>query len=340
MLYAPVKGSSAHIRFFFMTGISRFSKVSLFSDLNNLTDLSLEDDYHNMLGYTQEELENYFEPHIRSVAEKQGKSTEALLSDIREWYNGYSWNGEDRVYNPYSILRFFQNGKFLNFWFESGTPKFLIELLKKSMVYDVSETAVFPAEADNFDIDQMNLETLLFQTGYLTIREMDRFGRYVLTYPNKEVEESMTKYILSAYTHKSGSSSVAVNIAAAVQDHDMPLLRETVNRLFASIPHQIFDSKKEKYFHAVMFTALKLCGFFVRAEVSVAGGRVDAVMEYENRVYIFEFKLDGSAEAALKQIREKGYYKSFLEKGKSVFLIGISFSGESREIEEWETEEL
>ena len=175
-LYSAVKGNSEHIRFFFLTGIARFAKVSIFSDLNNLTDLSIESDYHNLLGYTQIELETSFEPHLNYIATERSISITLLLDEIRVWYNGFSWNGKETVYNPYSILRFLSAREFHNFWFDSGTPKFLIELLKKASVYNMSNMISDPLTAGNLDIDNVTLVPLFFQTGYLTIKEIDKFG--------------------------------------------------------------------------------------------------------------------------------------------------------------------
>ncbi len=340
-LYSVVKGSSEHIRFFFMTGIARFAKASLFSDLNNLTDLSLSDRFHNILGYTQEELEYNFDTHIAATAATQNLSRKELLDQIKFWYNGFSWNGKNRVYNPYSILRFFGEQKFMNFWFDSGTPKFLVELLKKQMIYDISRKAVSPLMTENFDIDNINLYTLLFQTGYLTVAEQDEFGLFILDYPNKEVEQALLEYIMAAFANSTEGAVLAKRITLAVRSHKMGELMASINTLFASIPYQIFDQHQEKYFHAVLFLAFKLCGFFVQSEVSVSSGRIDAVMSYGNRVYIFEFKLNDTAENALKQIRERGYYKSFAGQGdKEIYLLGIGFSGQAKEVADWKMEKL
>jgi len=184
-----------------MTGIARFSKVSLFSNLNNLTDLSLERDFHNLLGYTQQELETNFTAHLNFIAQERDISLAELLEQIRYWYNGFSWNGRETLYNPYSILRFLSAREFENFWFDSGTPKFLIEHLKSRMVYKTAPLTAFESETQNFNIDNLSIETLLFQTGYLTVKGYDTVGRVILDYPNREVELSMTQHILQAFTY-------------------------------------------------------------------------------------------------------------------------------------------
>lgn len=264
--YSVVKGSSQYIRLFFMTGIARFSKVSLFSDLNNLTDLSYSDYFHNMLGYTQQELEDYFKPYLDITALKRNISASELAERVKEWYNGFSWNGVEKLYNPYSILRFFGEQKFMNFWFDSGTPKFLVEWLKKQMIYDISRKAVSPLMIENFDIDNINLYTLLFQTGYLTIAECDELELYLSDYPNKEVRQALLEYIMVVFANSAESKVVCGrNIIRAVRSHDMPQLIQAINTLFASIPYQIFDQHQEKYFHAVIFLAFQLCGFHIKS---------------------------------------------------------------------------
>jgi hypothetical protein len=234
--YGTVKGSSPYIRFFFLTGIARFSKVSIFSELNHLTDLTFDDNYHNLLGYTQEELGKYFTPHFEEIAEKFKISMPELMEQVKIWYNGYSWNGIDRVYNPFSILRFLDAKSFRNFWFDSGTPKFLIALMKGKLIYDISGITVSSEETENFDIDNLGLETLLFQTGYLTIKEIDMVGRWLLVYPNKEVEDSMLRYILAAFAGKSNSSAIALDIVIGVQKHnfDMVFKGTTLYSFFAN----------------------------------------------------------------------------------------------------------
>jgi hypothetical protein len=340
MFYSIVKGSSAYIRFMFLTGITRFTKVSLFSDLNNLVDITFDDNFHNLLGYTQNELESYFQEHIHAIAQKQNISTSQLLTTIKSWYNGYSWNGSDKVYNPFSILRFLDSGKFMNYWFESGTPKMLINLLRKEWLYDLRNLKASMSLISNFDIDNLNPETLLFQTGYLTISEVDKYDRFVLNYPNKEVEQSMLQYLLADYAHNQRNVALSYEIITAIENNDMDYLCQTLNQLFAAIPYQIFQNHSEAYFHSIIFIALKLCGYYIESEVSVATGRIDAVLTYENRIYLFEFKLDQNASIALEQIQNKDYFKKYLHAGKELYLVGINFSSAKKEIESCEVRKM
>lgn len=339
-LYSILKGNSEHIRFFFLTGIARFSKVSLFSDLNNLNDLSRDNDYHNLLGYTQEELVHYFEPHLKYIAEEREITVQELLVQIKEWYNGFSWNGKDKLYNPFSILNFLSSRQFNNYWFDSGTPRFLIEKMKETQVYDVSNTAIDTMTAENLNIDQVLLVPLLFQTGYLSVKKKDAIGGFVLDYPNKEVYESMLKLILMGYSYNLMGATYATNIIRAIFNNDLEQLIKEVNLLFASIPYQIFDTYQEKYFHAILFLSLKICGFHIDSEVSVSTGRIDAVLIHENRVYVFEFKLNDSADSAMRQIKEKQYYKKYQNQSKEIYLVGIGFSGKEKEVSDWKVETI
>jgi hypothetical protein len=308
--------------------------------LNNLTDLSELENYHNFLGYTQKELTQYFSPHLNFIADEKNILLDELLAQIKEWYNGFSWNGKDRVYNPYSILRFLQAKEFKNFWFASGTPKFLIELLKKEKVYDISGIEVDVSETENIDIENLGLVTLFFQTGYLTVQKKVKYNVLKLDYPNKEVEESMLKHILAEYSGSLREVALSYKIADAVEKNSFKDLEAAFNTLFAAIPYQIFNQQEESFFHTVIFLALKLCGFYIQSEVNMSNGRADAVMFFDNRIYIFEFKLNFSAEAAVQQIHDRGYYQQFLGQNKEIYLIGINFSGATKSVQEMRTEKL
>ncbi len=338
--YSILKGSSAHIRFFFMTGISRFSKVSIFSDLNNLTDLTFNKYYHNICGYTQDELISYFMPHIERLALENQLSLEETLERIKIWYNGYSWNGKERLYNPYSILQCLDASEFGNYWFESGTPKFLVGLLKKDFRYDLKNTLVDLATFNNYDISELNTTTLLFQTGYLTIKERRNYDVYVLEYPNKEVEQSMLQYLLMDYTYSSKGSVLAKNLIVSLESDDIGEFIKSVNTLFSCIPSEIFLHHREAYYHSIIFIAISLCGFYIEAEVSHSRGRLDSVMRIGNRIYIFEFKLDKTAEDAMHQIYERGYFKRYMGQGFEIYLVGINFSSELKEVQQYIVERL
>jgi hypothetical protein len=338
--YGIIKGSSAHIRFFFLTGISRFIKVSIFSELNNLTDLSFHKAYHNICGYTKDELESYFHAHLQKAAVENNLSFEELLEQVKLWYNGYSWDGIQKVYNPFSILQFLDSQQFGNYWFESGTPKFLIQLLKPEFRYELKNTSVSMGTFNAYDITNLNIETLLFQTGYLTIKSKDDLGRFILDYPNKEVDESMQQYLLINYSESAVSPAIALNMVDAIRENNIDKLIDTVNTLFASIPAEIFIKNKESYFHSILHISFRLCGFHINSEVRQSKGRVDALLKYKSRVYLFEFKLDGSAESAIAQIKEKAYANAYLNQGLEIYLLGINFSSIDKEVAEWKVEKL
>ncbi len=205
--YGVIKAADQHLRFVFITGVSKFSKVSVFSDLNNLTDLSLWDKYSSILGYTGKELKNYFSFYIETMAKKRGESLEKLLETVKSWYNGYSWDGENFVYNPFSIVNLFNTGKFKNFWFSTGTPSFLIHMIEKQQS-DIMLFENMPLNSiifDSYDIENIEIPVLLFQTGYLTIKRItvkDEKETYYLSYPNKEVQDSFLTHLFDAFTGK------------------------------------------------------------------------------------------------------------------------------------------
>lgn len=338
--YSIIKGSSAHLRFFFLTGISRFSKVSVFSDLNNLVDLTFQKKYNNICGYTPEDLNTHFADRITLAAQENKMSIEECKAKIKEWYNGYSWDGENRVYNPFSILNFFGDNTFKNYWFATGTPTFLIKLLRPSFRFNLENIPVSPAAFDNYKVEKLEPIALLFQTGYLTVKSISATNTYILDYPNREVENSLMQYLLVDYARKSDSAIIYDSIISSIQNHNLELFIETMNLLFSSIPSHLFIRKKESYFHSILFIALKLAGFYISAEVNQAVGRLDAVLGYQNRIYVMEFKLDESADAALAQIHKRNYAKAYLNQNKEIYLLGINFSSVLKKVEDWKIEKI
>jgi hypothetical protein len=289
---------------------------------------------------TTDDLYTHFADRLQLAAEENNMSLEETKSKIKEWYNGYSWDGENRVYNPFSILRFFGDNTFKNYWFETGTPTFLIKLLRPTFRFNLENILVSPATFNNYNIEKLEPISLLFQTGYLTIKGKSKTDTYILDYPNREVENSMMQYLLSDYAKKSDSGMLYDNIVCSIQEHNIKLFIETVNILFSSIPSHIFIRKKESYYHSIIFIALKLSGFYISAEVNQAIGRLDAVLGYENRIYIIEFKLDESADLAMAQIYEKNYASAYQNQGKDIYLIGINFSSTLKNVDGWKMERI
>ena len=337
--FSVIKDADPFLRFFLITGVSKFSKVSLFSDLNHLRDITLVEQFEAIAGYTQAELEASFESDIKSLAQKSGKSTDALKEEIRLWYNGYSWGAEARLYNPFSILNLFASKRFANYWWETGTPTFLIKKLREEFRYNFNDLVAGQVMFESFSIEDLNWLALLFQTGYLTIRAYDpATGLYTLDYPNREVRDTMQQHLLAAFreTTKTDSLPLLINIKEALEKGEMERLIELIDILFSTIPYQIFQQKQEAFFHAVLHLSFSAIGLLVQSEVSTAKGRVDTVVHTQRRIYVMEFKLDASAESALKQIREKRYGSPFLNQGKEVIALGVSFSSAEKAVEEWE----
>ncbi|HLP47304.1 MAG TPA: AAA family ATPase [Candidatus Deferrimicrobium sp.] len=336
--FGIIKGSDAYLKLVFITGVSKFSRVSIFSDLNNLRDITLSEQFSLIVGYTENELMHYFQSYLEQLAEKTGINKTQLAADIKYWYNGYSWDGTNFVYNPFSILNLFAEKRFRNFWFTSGTPTFLINLIrsKKSEIREFENLTVENYTFDSYDIENMDIAALLFQTGYLTIKKIiieNNEETYYLSYPNKEVKDSFLSYLLGEFSRLDLSASTLVQkqINKAISAGDMEGFLSEIRSLFASIPYHIFIADKEAYYHSIIYLILKLAGGDVRCEVPTNTGRIDAVLEAGDKIYIMEFKL-GSEREALTQIKEMKYYEPYLGKGKEIVLMGIGFDLEQRNI--------
>ncbi|MGB0521563.1 MAG: AAA family ATPase [Flammeovirgaceae bacterium] len=338
--YSVLKDADPQLKLLFLTGVSKFSRTSIFSELNNLIDLTVHPSYSSLTGYTQEELEHYFAPFIETLA-AQYEGKEALLAEIKKWYNGYSWDGKVRVYNPFSILNFFGTGTFQNFWFESGTPTFLIKLLKKEDCYDLENKKVPMGSVGNYELDAISPETLLFQTGYLTIKGQTIVREYILDYPNLEVKESMLQYLLANYAtgrHLSAASP-ALRMAHALLENQLEALPDQMNALLGSIPYELHQ-ENEAYYHTVMHLAFSLMGVYIQSEVHVAKGRLDNIVTTDEAIYIFEFKVNGSVEKALQQIKDRDYAQAYLGNGKKVIGIGVNFNTTLKKIDGWQVADI
>ncbi len=346
--YSVIKTTAEMQRLVFMTGVSKFAHVSVFSDLNNLTDITMEAEFAAMLGYTQEELEFYFADRIEQLVEEKKKDRKQLLGEMKQWYNGYRFEeNAATVYNPVSIAQFFRNGgKFDNYWFATGTPTFLLELAKKSR-FDFENALTQPVSRivfDSYEIDNLDVLALLFQTGYLTIKGTEEeFGRtfYRLGFPNYEVEEAFNTYLLSHYTTISREQvdNVCVTLAQQVRSGDLESFMKVLKNFFARIPYDL-HLKNEKYYQTIYFTLFLMLGLYIEAESRTNDGRIDAVASCGEWLYLFEFKLDKNAEIALEQIREKEYFQKYLHSGKRIVLVGVNFNSETGQIDDWQKEDL
>ncbi|MFK7983815.1 MAG: ATP-binding protein [Saprospiraceae bacterium] len=336
--YSVIKDSDPYIRFLLITGVSKFSKVSIFSELNNLTDLTIHSKFSTLVGYTQIELEQYFEEGIMELIGELAPTKDALLARIKEWYNGYSWDGKNFLYNPFSILSFFGDGQFRNFWFSTGTPTFLVNLLKERNLYNIRETEVGEATFNSFDIENMDTHALLFQTGYLTIKSIEPlFNLFTLDYPNREVKDSMLQYLVAGFNHGSYAKTtpIVIKLRKAFLTNDVDKIISIINSLFKSIPSHIFIKEKEAYYHSVVFLVFQYLGQFIEAEVNTSDGRIDAVVQTDSHIYVVEFKLDESADKAIQQIQTKAYLEKYKNQDKQLVGLGINFSSKSKNVSEW-----
>ncbi len=345
--YSTIKTCEDLERFVFITGVTKFCHVSLFSDLNNLTDITMRSDYATMFGYTQSELEHYFSDRIEATAQAQKVSVEELKRKLKAWYDGYCFEEtSETVYNPVSIAKFFENdGKFDNYWFATGTPSFLMELAKKTdfNFEDAVSKAVPGVTFDAFEIPNIDPVTLLLQTGYLTIKSSEiRFNKrwFWLDFPNEEVAESFSTYLLNSYVGRTQRevSSFSADLATAFLEGNLNQARKVLESFFAGVPYTI-HKKSEATFQSVFYAIFRLLGFNVEAESCTNDGRIDAVVQTDDHIYLFEFKLDDD-DTALSQIKEKAYFKKYLQSSKKITMIGVNFDSVKGQLIDWQTEDV
>ncbi|GAK55245.1 hypothetical protein U27_02077 [Candidatus Vecturithrix granuli] len=340
--FGILKGQSISdkLRLVFLTGVSRFSKVSLFSDLNNLRDISMVESYVEMLGYTQTELEDVFAEQIENFAQKLGRTTAQVLETLAQKYNGYRFcDAPVRVYNPFSVLNAFNDLEFRDYWFESATPSFLVNLLRQEdyNLPQIEGLEVSRTIFTNFELENLWPEALLYQTGYLTIQNVQQ-GIYTLNYPNQEVKHAFTEALLLGLTARRSPaiSSQVLKLPRYLRQEDFSEFFETMQTIFASIPYDIESQRDEAYFHTIFYLMMSASGMVeVQSSVLTSKGRIDLVVQFPEKIYIIEFKCNQSADAALRQIHEKHYTDKYRGSGKKIFLMGINFHQEQRNLEEW-----
>ena len=340
-LYSVIKDNDAHIRFACLTGVSKFSKVSLFSGLNNLNDITVDAAYSALCGYTEEDVDRVFAPELEGLDRAQ----------IRAWYNGYNWTGE-AVYNPFDLLLLFQKREFRTWWFETGTPTFLVDLLTQRGFFTPDLAGLHASEAllSTFDVDSMASEALLWQSGYLTLAGSRRIGartEYRLAYPNLEVECALNDALLKALMGDPMRAERAVSrLYDLLVADDLEGLRGHVESLFAAIPHQWHTANPiahyEGYYASVFYSHLAALGLDLTAEDATQLGRIDLTLEFNARIWLFEFKVVELAPAgrALQQLKDRGYADKYRALGQPIHLVGIEFSRERRTLVGFETETL
>ena len=346
--FATLKDCDEYLRFYMFTGVTKFSKISIFSDLNQLTDISLISKYNNICGISQSELEGTFAPYVKKLAESCGFSESETLAELKRMYDGYHFSGEgEGMYNPFSLLHCFNECKFGNYWFESGTPTFLINKLNASN-FDIrqftDEVKVSESEIKDYRPENADPVPLFYQSGYLTIKSWNkRQNSYKLTFPNAEVKYGFLNSLAPSYLHvedKPAPFNIDI-LDDAVEEGDTEGMKKWFTALFALLPYPTgadTEAITEQNFQNVIFMALTMMGKYARTEVHSAKGRADCILEADDYVYVFEFKRDVSAAEALKQIEEQGYAAPYSADKRKLFKIGVNFSSTERNITEWEVQ--
>ena len=337
--YSVIKDSEAYLHFVLLTGVSKFSKVSLFSGLNNLQDITLDSRYAALCGYTENEIKSVFVEYLEGVD----------FDKLREWYNGYNFLGES-VYNPYDVLLYLDSRKFKNYWFETASPSFLIKLLqsRRFAIPDLEHIEAGEALLSSFDVGSIEIETLLFQTGYLTIKREKTLGsqiHYELTYPNMEVKASLSNAILSALAPYPAQQAKNLSaVYSALEQGEPEKLKAAFHVLFASIPNDWYRKNNladyEGFYASIVYCYFAALGLEVAAEDSTNKGRIDLTVRLDRQVFVIEFKVveQDAAGNALEQIKSRRYFEKYLGGNDTVYLIGVEFSREERNIVNFEWE--
>ena len=340
--FSTLKSYDEYIKFVFFTGVTKFSKISIFSDLNQLQDISFSKKYSNICGITEAELKENFEKQVQELAETQKMSSEECYEKLRRTYDGYHFSYDSEgVYNPYSLVCALSDQKFSSFWFSTGTPTFLINKLNE-IGFDAKEFTSGNLYADEIELsdyraDNPNPVPLFYQTGYLTIKGYDsRFDSYLLEYPNEEVKYSFIKSLSPSYLHTEGKNPLDIrNFGNDIESAELDGIKKRLTELFARLPYSNDDKYTERDFQNVVYIVFMLLGQFVHTEIHTSRGRADCIVEADKYIYLFEFKRDESADVALNQIDEKGYADMFAADTRKLFKIGVTFDSNRRTISEW-----
>ena len=343
--YGALKSKDDCIKFAMLTGVTKFGKVSVFSDLNNLKDISLDNRYYNLCGIDEDELRGVLTPYVQRLASVQKISLDKAYSELKRNYDGYHFS-EDApgMYNPFSVLNTLDNLKFGSYWFETGTPSYLVKLLINSnfRLEDLAEGGVTGDVLNSVDIASSDPIPVIFQSGYLTIKGYYKdYDEYLLDFPNEEVKKGFLRYLLPMYTSVEPSKSAFQirSFVDEVKSGDITAFMKRLESFFSNVPYDLIKDT-ENHYQNVLFILCNLCGLYTKAEFHTSNGRVDMTIETPDYVYVFEFKYNGTAEEAMAQIKEKNYVQPFLASGKKVALIGANFSGEKRNIDEYLSEWL
>lgn len=339
--YGCLKDAGNCLHLVFITGISKFVRVSLFSELNHVTDLTLDRNFHTAFGLTQTEVESHFEMHIQDfLIENPDFTRKTLLEKVKLWYNGYSWGSKTTVYNPYGLLNFFQKQQFFNFWFATGTPTFLLKKIFNEDVFDCEGMEVDSSFIDQYSLENIELTSLFFQTGYLTIKNKTPEGNYILGYPNKEVADSMYRFILTKFEHKGDGGVTMQHLAKYLRQNDLEKVFYLLQNTFNTLPYDVYKASNEALYHGLIHIVFQYMGMNIESEVHTKFGRLDAVIQTETHVYIFEFKFNKTSEMAMEQLKKRKYADKFRAIGKEIVGIGLNFTEKNRAIDKWVVEML
>ena len=341
---SPLKKNGQYLRFLFLTGISKFSQLSIFSELNNLQNISMRDEYSALCGITEKELLTSLQSDIQRMADANGETYEEACAHLKKQYDGYHFSEKcEDIYNPFSLINAFNSKNYDNFWFESGTPTFLLDVLGKND-FNVCDLDGIMATKEQFDAPTEVITDpvpVLYQSGYLTIKGYNpMFRSYTLGYPNSEVRYGFTEALLPRYIHRfpRENSFYLMTFIQDLMKGDIESCLERTRSFFASIPYDL-ENKTEKHYQTIFYLLFRLMGQYVDAEVKSAVGRADVVVRLTDAVYVFEFKYDGTPEEALAQIDSKGYAIPFQADGRKVFKIGVNFDSATRTIGDWKIAE-
>ena len=346
IFYGALKDIDAYIRLLFITGISKFTQVSLFSKLNNLTDLTLNPHYSTLFGYTQYELEHYFDGYISDVLTTLPEyNRQELLEEMRLWYNGFSWDGINRLYNPFGILLFFNNHDFQSFWFQTGTPKFLVKKIEEQGFYLLENVKADVNFLNQYSLDNIELTSLLFQTGYLTIKEKLKRGEMLLSYPNYEVKTAMYTFLIDDMGHTQGGGGVTVqHLRKAFMENDLARAQTILTALFGGLAYDVYIHQTleqvEGFYHGLIHILFKCLGLYIKSEVHTSKGRADSIVETPSHIYFLEFKINSDAATAFQQIIDKKYAVPYGADSREKIGIGINFNTEKKQLDGWKKEVL
>lgn len=338
--YGVLKSADADLKFALLTGVTKFGKVSVFSDLNNLNDISMSPRFHDICGITDEELHNIFDSEIQLLADNNGQTKEEAYATLKRNYDGYHFtNSVNGIYNPFSILWTLNEKRYGSYWFNTGTPTYLVELIKKAN-FNIEELSNYIASEDQLNsihVDDIDPIPVLYQSGYLTIVEYDKeFGLYTLNYPNEEVKTGFINFLLPFYSKVKEKQTQAIisTFVTAARTGKAEKFMQQLQSLMAGTPYELVRDL-ENHYQNVMYIITKLMGLYVQAEYRTINGRIDLLIGTKDYLYIIELKFNGTAEQAIEQINKKEYSLPFEQEGRTIIKIGANVSPETRNIENW-----